>query len=246
MLFSCYPCYCSFDSEAEAAVGDGAVFSQVEIPGVVFFVEALVGDLGEESVVVVFADGAPDDFAEAGRGDQVEVQDDLVVVTVGFHVERLCVFGVVGDEDGFFVHLGDDGLVGAAEVLAPVKFGGEAGVFGVVLDFGVGLGEGGSQVDKLCGDFVLFPLLERALLLGLEFGDSCFGLLLLASELFELAGEEFFCFVAGEQIGGFGVCESVERGCDFFEGGDVGADGFEFGSVFLEYLCDDEGDEVFG
>jgi len=71
VLFSGYPCYGSFDAEPEAAVGNGAVFSQVEIPGVVFFVEALVGDLSEESVVIVFADGAPDNFAEAGRGEQV-------------------------------------------------------------------------------------------------------------------------------------------------------------------------------
>ena len=61
-------------------------------------------DFFEQDVVVVFPDGAADDFAEAVRCQKVEVQDDLFIVAVDFHVKGLCALGVVRDEYGFVVH----------------------------------------------------------------------------------------------------------------------------------------------
>jgi len=71
VLFCGYPCDGSFDSESESAVGDRAVFVEVEVPVVRFGVEALVFDSCEEAVVVVFSGGASDDFAEAVGCEQV-------------------------------------------------------------------------------------------------------------------------------------------------------------------------------
>lgn len=88
-----------------SAVRDRAVFSQVKVPLVVFSIQVLLFDFFDEPVVIIFSDGTADDFTEAGWCEQVEIQDDLIVLPVGFHVERLCLGGVVGDEYGPVVHL---------------------------------------------------------------------------------------------------------------------------------------------
>ncbi len=63
------PCDSSFDAEAEAAVGDGAVFSQIQVPVVIFNFQALSVDSRNKQVVVVLSHRAADDFTEAGGGE---------------------------------------------------------------------------------------------------------------------------------------------------------------------------------
>ena len=91
--------------------------------------------------MVVFPCGAADDFSKAGRGEQIEVQNDLVVVRVSLHIKGLCAGGIVRYKNWFVVHLRDDGFVRAAEVLAPSELGGQFGVLRVVFDFGVYFGK---------------------------------------------------------------------------------------------------------
>jgi len=55
---------------------------------------------------------------------------------------------------GFVVHLRDDRLIGAAQILAPGEFCRQLVVFGVVLDPCVDLLQLATQVDQLGGDLV--------------------------------------------------------------------------------------------
>ncbi len=95
----------SFDAESEAAVRHRAVFSQIQVPIVIFDIQVLFVDSRNQPVVIVLSNRAADDFAEAGGGEQIEIQNNLFIVPVGFHIEGLGLLGIVRDKDGFVVHL---------------------------------------------------------------------------------------------------------------------------------------------
>ena len=125
------------DAEPEAGVHEGAVLPEVEVPAVRLGIEPLLLDPREQPVVVVLALRAADDLAVALRRQAVVVEHGPGIVGVLLHVERLDVLGVVEDEDRPVVLLGQQGLVVAAEVVAPLDVGAEL----VELGDGVGVGD---------------------------------------------------------------------------------------------------------
>jgi hypothetical protein len=68
------PGYGSFDSHAEAGVGDAAVLAQVEVPLEGGEWEVVVFDALLEEVVAVDALGAADDLAVAFGGENVDAE----------------------------------------------------------------------------------------------------------------------------------------------------------------------------
>ena len=79
VFFTGDPADGSFDAQAEPAMGDRSVFTQVEIPLVVFGVVPFILDPAEQVFVVVLSDRSADDLAKSGGCEHVEVLDDFFV-----------------------------------------------------------------------------------------------------------------------------------------------------------------------
>src|SRR5690606_25865400 len=111
----------ALQAEAEARVRHRAVAPQVEVP-----VEGRLGepvrlDLSPEEVDVGGAFAAADDFAVAFGREHIHAEGEAVVVGVALHVTRLDGGRVAVDDDRAVVVPRQDGLVGAAEVAAPLE-----------------------------------------------------------------------------------------------------------------------------
>src|SRR5436305_6649693 len=84
-----HPGHEALDPHAEAAVREGAVLADVEVPLEGFDRQVVLADLFEQEVVVVDALAAADDLTVAFGGNEVEPEDQIRVLRVGLHVEGL-------------------------------------------------------------------------------------------------------------------------------------------------------------
>jgi len=148
----------ALEAEAEAGVGDGAVFAQLEVPPVVVSVEAVVFDFLFEDVEPLFALRAADDFADFG--DEDVHGGNRFAVIVAPHVERLDAGGVIGYDDRLFAVLfGEVALVLGLEIGAPFDgvFKGLGRFFEEFDGLGVGdVGEGGVEEMLEAGEKAVF------------------------------------------------------------------------------------------
>ena len=118
MVEAADPGYDSFDAHAEAAVLDGPVLAQVEIPLEGFEGEPVLLNPCEQEVVIRYAFRPADDLAVAFGGEDVYAESLGGVGGVGLHVEGLDGGGVAVNHDGTVELVGKVGLVGGAEVVA--------------------------------------------------------------------------------------------------------------------------------
>src|SRR5690606_18514673 len=109
----------ALEAEAEAGVGDGAEASEIEVPGVGGFGEAVRSDLFPEHVEALLALTAADALADARR-EHVHRAHGAPVVVVA-HVKGFDLFRVVRDDDGTAnLLLGEIALVLALQIGAEV------------------------------------------------------------------------------------------------------------------------------
>src|SRR6266849_538235 len=87
----------ALEAEAEAGVGDGAVATEIAVPGVVLLVDAALGHARIEHFEPLLALAAADDLADPRRQDVH--RRDGPAVSVYPHVERLDVLWVVHHDD---------------------------------------------------------------------------------------------------------------------------------------------------
>ena len=110
----------ALEAEAEASMGAGAVAACVEIPPHVLHGDVTFVDGGEQFIVVLFANGASDDFANMGEEDIGALDGAAVVVLL--HVESFDFFGVVDHDDRLHEVLFDEiAFVFAGKVGTPVN-----------------------------------------------------------------------------------------------------------------------------
>ena len=130
----------AFEAEAEARVAGRAVFAQIQIEVVVFFLHAALFDAGQELLVVVFTLAAADDLADAGH--EAVAGCHGLSVGVQLHVEGLDLLRIVGHEDGALEDLfGQKTLVFGLQVAAPEYLVGEAVVVRFEKLHGVGVAD---------------------------------------------------------------------------------------------------------
>src|SRR6185312_4395874 len=115
-----HPGHEPLDAHAEAAVGERPVFTDVKIPLERLDGEVVLLDAREQQVVVVNPLAAADDLAVALGRQQVETQHGLRILRVGLHVEGLERCREAGHHHRLVELAGEDGLLVAAEVVAPL------------------------------------------------------------------------------------------------------------------------------
>src|SRR5581483_1496598 len=97
---SCCELHKALKSCAKAGMGNGAVFSELEIPPVVFRLKTKVDDFFLEALEALFALASADDFANFWN-ENIHRSNGLAVVVIA-HVEGFDLCGVVSEDDGLF------------------------------------------------------------------------------------------------------------------------------------------------
>src|SRR6185295_7097917 len=115
-----HPRHEALDAHAEAAVRIGAVLADVEIPLEGLHRQVVLADAREQQVVVVDPLTAADDLAVTLGSDQIEAEHEVRVLRSGLHVEGLEGGREPGHHHRLVVLAGEDGLLVAAEVVAPL------------------------------------------------------------------------------------------------------------------------------
>ena len=169
------------------------------------------GDLVAEEPEIRRPLAAPDDLAVALGREHVHPEREAVVLRVALHVERLDGGRVAVDDDGPLEVPREDGLVGAAEVGAPLKGAGALLPLRDVPQALLDLVEAHVDLDLAGVDPPLLSFLRAPVPLAVPVALLFEGVPLVLQPL-GLGIEHRLRGVAGQEVDGLGVAEARERG----------------------------------
>src|SRR2546423_1084843 len=131
----------TLDAEPETRVHERPVLPEIQVPAVRLLGQLVLADAREQLVVVVLALAAGDDLAVALRRQHVVVEHGAGVGGVFLHIEGLYGLGIIVDQHGTVVLLGEQSLGVPAQVATPRDVAPQA----FELFHGVGVGNPGKR-----------------------------------------------------------------------------------------------------